>query len=171
VSFVSSFSKTVSPGLRVGYCVPGTAELHDAFAARKTQQDLHSAVMTEVVLRKFIERGSFDPHLCWLRERNKRRRELALGAIERSFPDGTRVAAPWGGYMLWIELPPEADLCRVRTEARAAGVVFAAGWAFYAAPASGLPAGVGRAIRLNCAKAAEPDLERGVEIIGRILRG
>jgi DNA-binding transcriptional MocR family regulator len=171
VSFVSSFSKSVSPGLRVGYCIPGTEVLHDAFAAKKTQQDLHSAVMTEVILRKFMERGSFDPHLCWLRERNQRRRELALNAIGRSFPEGTKVDAPWGGYMLWIELPPEVDLCRARTQARAAGVVFAAGSAFYAAPVHGLPTGLGRSIRLNCAKAAEPELERGVEILGKVLRG
>ena len=166
VSFVTSFSKTVSPGLRVGYCVAGTPELHDAFAARKCQLDLHSTVLSEVILRTFLSRGGFDPHLAWLRERNQRRRDLALEAIGRSFPPGTQVNAPWGGYMLWVALPAGVNLAEAARLARAAGVVFAAGWAFFACPGEDRR---GAQVRLNCARAAEPDLERGVEILGKIV--
>lgn len=169
VSFVSSFSKTVSPGLRVGFCVPGTPELEDAFAARKCQQDLHSTVLSEALLRAFLERGCLDPHLAWLRERNRRRRDLALEAIGRTFPEGTEVAAPWGGYMLWVRLPKTLDAAALRTRAREAGVAYADGSAFFARPAgSAAPA---PHVRLNCARAAEPDLERGVEILGKIVSG
>lgn len=169
VSFVSSFSKTVSPGLRVGYCVPGTPELCDAFAARKCQQDLHSSVLSEVLLRTFLSRGRFDPHLAWLRERNQRRRELALDAIGRSFPPGTEVSAPWGGYMLWVRLPEGIDRAAFRTQTDAAGVAVANGDAFFAPqPGEKRPA---PHVRLNCARAAEPDLERGVEILGKIVSG
>lgn len=164
VSVVSSFSKSVAPGLRVGYCVPGTPELHDAFAARKTQQDLHSAVITEVALRKFIEKGRLDPHLAWLRERNKRRRELGLRAITASFPEGSSVESPVGGYMLWVALSPEYNLAALRTEARKEGIVFGGGEVFYAGSAP-FPA-----MRLNCAKATEPELERGIMTLGRLLR-
>lgn len=167
VSWVTSFSKTVSPGLRVGYCVPGTPELADAFAARKCQQDLHSSVVSEVILRRFLEQGSFDPHLGWLRERNQRRRALALGALARSFPQGTEVNAPSGGYMLWAQLPASVDLAALSAQARAAGVAFAGGSAFYPRRAGDIqPA---PHVRLNCARAAEPDLERGVEILGKIV--
>jgi len=169
VSFVSSFSKTVSPGLRVGYCLPGTPELHDAFAARKCQQDLHSSVLSEVILRTFLTRGRFDPHLAGLRERNQRRRELALDAIGRSFPPGTEVSAPWGGYMLWVRLPESLDRVAFRRQTDAAGVAIANGDAFYApTPGGTRPA---PHVRLNCARAAEPDLERGVEILGKIVSG
>lgn len=166
VSFVTSFSKTVSPGLRVGYCLPGTDDLHDAFAARKTQQDLHSSVITEVMLRTFIARGKLDPHLAWLRNRNQRRRRLALEVIGRSFPPGTRVAPPCGGYMLWVELPPMVDMAQLREKARNAGVVYAQGEVFFAGPSPS-----GHAIRLNCAKAAEPELKRGLEILAKIISG
>ncbi len=168
VSFVTSFSKSVSPGIRVGYCIPGALELHDAFAVKKTQQDLHSAVVSEVALRTFIARGSLDPHLAWLRERNQRRRSLALDAIGRTFPQGTQVDAPCGGYMLWVALPPETDLEKAKERALAAKVVFASGHVFFAARAA---APCAQYIRLNCAKAAEPDLERGVEILGKIISG
>jgi len=170
VSFVTSFSKTVSPGLRVGYCVAGTPELHDAFAARKCQLDLHSTVISEVVLRTFLARDGFDPHLAWLRERNQRRRDLALDAIGRSFPPGTEVNAPWGGYMLWVQLPAGVELAEVVPLARAAGVVFAGGAAFFASPIGKESCRVAQ-MRLNCARAEEPDLERGVEILGKIVSG
>ena len=167
VSFVTSFSKTISPGLRVGYCVPGTPELHDAFAARKCQLDLHSSVISEAILRSFLTRGDFEPHLTWLRERNLRRRGLALEAIGRSFPPGTEVNAPWGGYMLWVQLPAGANITEAAARARAAGVVFAAGSAFFVAPNGQNQKAP--CMRLNCARAAEPDLERGVEILGKIV--
>lgn len=166
VSFVTSFSKTVSPGARVGYCVPGTPALADAFAARKCQQDLHSSVVSEALLRRFLEDGRFDPHLAWLRERNRRRRQLALDAMGRSFPPGTEVDAPWGGYMLWVRLPDGIDAARLQPKAHEAGVAYAAGPAFFASPAGGgRPASH---IRINCARASEPDLERGMAILGEI---
>ncbi len=161
VSYVSSFSKSVSPGLRAGLCVPGT--LYEAYAVRKCQQDLHSAVVTEAVLREFLAIGAFDPHLEWLRSRNRHRRELALDAIARTFPPGTHVIPPKGGYMLWLELPGEADIPRARELARAEGVVFAAGEVFFATPPEK------KCIRLNCAKADEGELVRGLEILGKLL--
>ena len=162
VSYVSSFSKSVSPGLRAGVCVPGT--LHEEFAARKCQQDLHSSVVSEVALREFLEKDALDPHLARLRERNRRRRELALAAIQRSFPDGTRVTPPRGGYMLWAELPRAVDLAAVRDAARRERVVFAAGSVFFTQPQAS------SCIRLNCAKADEPELVSGLEALGAILR-
>jgi DNA-binding transcriptional MocR family regulator len=169
VSFVTSFSKTVSPGLRVGYCVPGTPELEDAFAARKCQQDLHSSVLSEVILRTFFAQGRFDPHLAWLRERNQRRRALVLAAIARHFPTGTAASTPSGGYMLWVSLPQGIDFPRFQAQAHDAGVAFAGGAAFYASRAGeSRPASH---IRLNCARASEPDLARGVEILGKIVSG
>jgi DNA-binding transcriptional MocR family regulator len=164
VSLVTSFSKSVSPGLRVGYCIPGTPALHDAFAARKTQQDLHSSVVSEVILRRFILRGSLDPHLEWLRQRNRQRRAIALDAIGRSFPAGTSVANPCGGYMLWVSLPSQVDLAQVSQLALQQEVAFAASPVFYPRPPSGEPC-----MRINCAKADESALARGLEILGQLV--
>jgi DNA-binding transcriptional MocR family regulator len=167
VSLVSSFSKTVSPGLRVGFAVPGSA-YHDAFASKKCQQDLHSAVVTEVILRHFIIQGSLEPHLAWLRKRNEGRRALVLDAIQRHFPESTKINPPTGGYMLWAELPAHVEMTSLRDAARAEGVVFAAGQVFFAAPPGG--AGSANFVRLNCAKASEAALERGIEVLGRLMK-
>jgi DNA-binding transcriptional MocR family regulator len=161
VSYVSSFSKSVSPGLRVGTCVPGS--LHEEFAARKCQQDLHSAVVSEVALREFLGTGALEPHLAGLRIRNARRRALALETIGRAFPKGTRVNPPRGGYMLWAELPRGIDLAAVRDEARRQRVVFGAGPVFFTEPQPT------SSLRLNCAKASESELVTGLETLGKIL--
>ena len=161
VSYVTSFSKSISPGLRVGFCIPGS--LHEEFAARKCQQDLHSAVPTEAMLREFLDAGAFDPHLEWLRPRNQHRRKLALETINRSFPTGTHVILPSGGYMLWAELPQPVDLGEIRQKAREQRVVFASGGVFF-------PALPERSyLRLNCAKASEEQLVSGLEALGRVL--
>lgn len=161
VSYVTSFSKTVSPGLRVGVCVPGA--IHEDYAARKCQQDLHSAVTSEVMLREFLEVGAFDPHLARLRERNRHRRTLALEIIARCFPGGTRVTPPRGGYMLWAEMPRSLDLTIVRDAALAEGIVFASGAVFFTQPPEKT------CLRLNCAKASEAELVHGLTTLGAIL--
>jgi DNA-binding transcriptional MocR family regulator len=162
VSFVSSFSKSVSPGLRVGVCVPGT--IYERVAERKVQQDMHSCVISETALRCFLEAGALEPHLAALRERNRTRRALALGAIDRAFPTGTKTWAQRGGYMVWAELPGPFDLAKVRNLAREQHVVFAAGSVFFPAPTDR------SCLRLNTAKASAEDLVRGLEILGGVLR-
>ncbi len=126
-------------------------------------------MISEAILRAFLARGRLDPHLDWLRERNQRRRELALDAIGRSFPPGTEVSEPWGGYMLWVRLPEGIDAGAFSAQADRAGVAFADGSAFFARRPGGAPPPPH--VRLNCARAAEPELERGVEILGKIVSG
>ena len=162
VSFVSSFSKSVSPGLRVGVCVPGT--IYERVAERKVQQDMHSCVISEVTLRCFLESGAIEPHLAALRDRNRTRRALALGAIERAFPTGTKAWSQRGGYMVWAELPGLFDLVKARDLARKERVVFGAGTVFFPSPQDR------SYLRLNTAKASEDDLVRGLEILGGVLR-
>lgn len=162
VSYVSSLSKTVSPGLRVGVCVPGS--VHEEVAILKCRQDMHSSVVSEVALRHFLEMGALDPHLARLRARNVVRRKIACSTIERAFPAGTKVWPQVGGYMVWVELPNLVDLAALRARARAQHVVFAAGDVFFPAPPER------SYLRLNCAKASEEELVRGLETLGGILR-
>ena len=158
VSYVTSFSKSVSPGLRAGFCVPGS--LFEEAATLKCQDDMHGSVVSEGTLRAFLEMDALAPHLARLRERNLHRRSLAREAITRSFPRGTHIAEPLGGYMLWVRLPDSTDLAQVKVRAREKGVVFCAGDVFFPATAPG------KFMRLNCAKASESELVRGLEVLG-----
>jgi DNA-binding transcriptional MocR family regulator len=99
-----------------------------------------------------------------LRERNRRRRKIAVDAVTRSFPAGSKVWSQRGGYMLWVELPPEVDLARARERAAKEKVVFAAGDVFFPV-APQVPC-----VRLNSARANEADLVKGLEILGAALQ-
>jgi len=161
VSYVTSFSKTVSPGLRVGFCAPGS--LFEEFAARKCQWDLHSAVPTEAILREFLAAGFLDPHLASLRTRNQRRRAIAHQSIAQSFPSGTTIHEPAGGYMLWAQLPALIDLPAAAAAARTRRIAFASGNVFFAnTPTTS-------SLRLNCARASEEDLARALQELGPLL--
>ena len=158
VSYVTSFSKTVSPGLRVGFCVPGT--VFEQAATLKCQQDMHSSVVSEAILRAFIEVGALDPHLARIRARNRRRREIATTAIAKAFPAGSKLWPVIGGYMLWVELPQLVDMAHIGDTARAQNVVFAGGRVFFPAEPDK------SCLRLNTSKATEDELVRGLEVLG-----
>src|SRR3984885_1667612 len=103
VSYVTSFSKTVAPGIRVGVCLPGGNT--DRFAQLKCQQDMHSATLCEVAFRKYLEEADLDSHLKYLRALNRQRRETGRELIEKFFPEGTTIWIPEGGFLLWVEVP------------------------------------------------------------------
>jgi DNA-binding transcriptional MocR family regulator len=163
VSFVTSFSKSVSPGLRVGYCIPG--DLHESFATLKCKQDLHGAVPTQAAMRTFFEKGGLPGHLDGLRKNYEALRKLGSDAVRKSFPQDAQLTQTRGGYMLWVSLPRRIDMEKVRSLARERKVAFAAGDVFFpAAPEQSH-------FRLNCAKATPEDLVKGLEIVGGILTG
>lgn len=162
VSLVSSFSKTVAPGLRIGYAVPGN--LFEPFVRRKCIEDIHSASIAEATVAEFLRRGRFDPHLARLREFYAARRRLVREAVLREFPSGTEVSSPVGGFVIWVRLPNGVDLDAVQAVAMAAGVSFCHGGVFFAVPPDR------PCMRLNCAKASEAELLRGIGILGELAR-
>jgi len=163
VSYVTSFSKTVAPGIRVGVCIPGGST--DNFALLKSQQDMHSATICEVAFRKYLELGALDTHLEHLKELNRERREHASQVIRESFPADTKVSQPQGGFLLWAELVATADIEKLYRAALAENVAFCRGTAFFTGDKASLPA-----MRLNCSRPTKEQLTEGLQILGRLLR-
>ena len=163
VSYVTSFSKTVAPGIRVGVCIPGGNT--DSFALLKSQQDMHSATICEVAFRKYLELGALDSHLDYLRKLNRERREHAYQVIRESFPADTRVWQPQGGFMLWVELAATDEIGMLYRAALAESVAFCQGTAFFTADNAGPPA-----MRLNCSRPTKDQLTRGLQILGKLLQ-
>jgi 2-aminoadipate transaminase len=161
VSYVTSFSKTVAPGIRVGVCLPGPDP--NPFALYKCQQDMHSATLCEVAVRRYLETGELDAHLEFLRRFNRDRRELALRVIRHHFPKAAKVCQPAGGFLLWVELPPAIQLEKVYQEALSRNITFGQGTAFYTSEAR-------PGMRLNCSRPSEEQLVEGLQILGEILR-
>ncbi len=162
VSYVTSFSKTVAPGIRIGVCVPGGNT--DGFAQLKCQQDMHSATLCEVAFRRYLEIGNLDSHLEYLKTLNRQRRELAAKLIQEYFPKDAVTWVPEGGFLLWVELPAQIDIETAYQAALSRNVAFSRGKAFYTRPGAKVSA-----MRINCSRPSTEELARGIEILGEIL--
>jgi len=161
VVYVTSFCKSVSPGLRVGCLIAGPA--FEKAVRLKCQADLHSSVVAEATLCEFMRAGEMDGHLRALRTTCVERRKLVREAVQEYFPTGTRVSNPQGGFLLWVELPQPVNAEKWSDAAMQRGVSFARGEVFLTGPAQR------GCLRLNCAKAALRDLRKGIQLLAECL--
>jgi 2-aminoadipate transaminase len=131
--FVSSFSKSVAPGLRVGYLVLPEA-LVAPIEAIATRTYVSPPLLPQAQLLDFLVSGAFEPHLAYLASFLRPRRDALLECLEADLSGGlARWTRPDGGYFLWLELPLELDAAELNTAATAAGVSFVPGSGFFGA--------------------------------------
>lgn len=126
----SSFSKTIAPGYRIGWIAGG--RWHERILERKIAFTLAGPALTQVAFADYLAAGEYDRHLRRLREVFRTSIERAMEAVGAAFPPGTRVAAPQGGFVLWVELPPPLDSAALLEAALERGICFAPGPAFSA---------------------------------------
>jgi 2-aminoadipate transaminase len=162
VLYVTSFSKTVAPGLRIGFALPG--KWMDAAADRQCRQTIHGGVPPEFITASFLRSGRMEGHLEMLRTVYAKRRELAGGILSRELPEGIRADDPLGGYMLWIRGGRPSLMEEVSKQCLAKGVAVVGGGIFFANPPKEA------CFRLNCARATPEDLARGVGIFCEVLK-
>jgi 2-aminoadipate transaminase len=163
VVHLSSFSKSLFPGLRAG-AIAARGRLVDALVALKHATDLSDAMPLQAALAEFVGRGAYDRHLARLRRVLRSRCGALLDALAREMPPGARWTTPQGGYQVWVELPEGIDTSDLLADAVGAGVLFAPGAQFHhdGRPSSGL--------RLSFAMADEASVRRGVAALGRVIR-
>jgi DNA-binding transcriptional MocR family regulator len=130
VLYCSSFSKTLAPGYRVGWIVPGRYQ-------RKVQQlkalfNIATATPTQLAIAEFLINGGYDHHLRTIRRIYSRQVARVRDAVGRHFPLGTRVTHPKGGFVLWVEMTDGVDAFRLYEEALKAGISIAPGTLFTA---------------------------------------
>ena len=132
VAYSSSFSKTIAPGLRVGYFVLPLA-LERELEALATSTYITPVLLGQATVFEFLRRGNFEPNLERVSSLLRARRDAMLEALERELPDA-RWSRPEGGYFVWLELPEGADAGALLERATAAGVTFVPGADFGGAP-------------------------------------
>jgi DNA-binding transcriptional MocR family regulator len=127
---VSSVSKTLAPGYRVGWIAGG--RWHDQIVKLKYGQSLACPALLGMAVAEFLSSGGYDRHL-------RRMRAAVAGNVARyreeiiaTFPDGTRVSSPRGGYVLWVELPQGNDALALHEAALRKRIVIAPGPLFSA---------------------------------------
>src|SRR5262245_61211852 len=148
--YMSSFSKTIAPGLRVGFMI-----LPEQIAEELTEDAaatyITPSLLSQAIVYEFISRGSFEPNLRRMNELIKVRRDAMLAALEKHL-SGAKWTRPAGGYFVWVELPIGVNLADALE--RAKGVTAVIGTEF-SAPAS--------CLRLAYSYASPEEIELGIE--------
>lgn len=160
VLLCSSFSKTIAPGFRVGWAVPG--RYRDAVSVLKRIGSIFTPPLPQIALAEFVETGGFDHHLRKLRKSLAERQQRLAEIVADTFPRGTRMSRPSGGYVTWVELPGKADAVELFRRARSEGILLAPGPLFTT---------TGRfrnAIRLNYGTAWSRHMEQSLARVGRM---
>jgi DNA-binding transcriptional MocR family regulator len=135
VMYSSSFSKTIAPGLRVGYAIVPAAlsrELEDLVASTY----ITPALLAQATVYEFLRRGLFEPNLERIRGLLGARRDAMLEALERELSGRAQWNRPEGGYFLWLELPETVHASELLGPATKAGVTFVPGADFGGRPSS-----------------------------------
>ena len=128
VLLCSSFSKTLAPGYRIGWIVPG--RFQQKVERLKALFNIATASPTQLAIAEFLANGGYDHHLRTIRRVYARQMAQVRDAVGRHFPRGTRVTRPEGGFVLWVEMPEEVDTLRLYEEALQKGISIAPGAIF-----------------------------------------
>jgi DNA-binding transcriptional MocR family regulator len=161
VAYSSSFSKTVAPGVRVGYLILPD-ELATAIEAIAVSTYISPGFLSQATVWEFIRRGSFEPNLERVCELLRLRRDAMLAALERDFPGDATWSRPEGGYFLWLDLPVETS--ELLDRATEAGVPFVKGADFF------VPRGGGeRSARLAYSFVSPEEIGEGIARLAELV--
>lgn len=130
VLLCSSFSKTLAPGYRIGWAVPGRH--FEAVAVLKRIGSIFTPPLPQLAIAEYLESGGYDHQLRRLRKALSDNAHRVSEAVAESFPDGTRMTRPEGGYVQWIELPAKVNTVDLFYRAREAGIHISPGPLFTA---------------------------------------
>jgi 2-aminoadipate transaminase len=128
VVYASSFSKTVCPGIRVGY-LAGPADLIGAARKLATSTYISPSMVSQSIVGEFCRSGAIDGSIETVKTALRERRDVLCAALERELPDA-RFVVPAGGYFLWVDLPEGVSVTELDQLARDRGVVFVKGTDF-----------------------------------------
>ncbi|ARQ58981.1 aminotransferase class1/class2 protein [Rhizobium sp. Kim5] len=160
--YCGSFSKTLAPGLRVGFIV-ANAPVIRKLVLMKQAADLHSSTINQMAISHVAERG-FDAQVGKIKAAYSHRRNCMLAALEKYMPEGTSWTKPEGGMFIWITLPDGMDGAKLLAKSlETAKVAFVPGKAFFA-DGSGA-----NTFRLSFSCANEQMIEDGIGRLGKLI--
>jgi DNA-binding transcriptional MocR family regulator len=128
VVYASSFSKTVCPGIRVGY-LAGPQDTIAAVRRMATNTYISPSMVSQAIVAEFCRSGAIERSIETVKEALRARRDALAGALERELPDA-RFVLPEGGYFLWVDLPDGTDVSALQAAAKERGLVFVKGTDF-----------------------------------------
>ncbi len=163
VILLNSFSKTISPGLRVGYMTADPAIIAKA-GIGKQGMDTHTNNLAQATVSEFWREGLYPKHVASAIEFYRPQRDAMLAAIETYFPKDAVYTKPNGGLFVWVDLNASYNATELFKAAIDAGVAYVPGTHFFA------DNGHDNTLRLNFSLPSVEQIERGCEILGGLLQ-
>jgi 2-aminoadipate transaminase len=162
VIYLSTFSKTLAPGLRLGWMVAPTEVIQNCVRA-KQGMDLHTSTFVQMVVYEAVKDGFLKEHVRRIRDVYRTRRDVMLAAMGHYFPSEITWTRPQGGLFLWVTLPKKLDSVAILEKAVANKVAFVPGSAFFP------DGGTQNTMRLNFSNAQPEQIEIGIRRLGQVL--
>lgn len=162
VLYMSTFSKTLAPGFRLGWLV-AEEEVVNKLTVLKQSADLHTDNLVQFAVAQFLKDNDLDAHVVKISELYGKRKQLMVEGIKEYFPAGVKYTDPEGGMFLWVEVPGVDDTVTLFKECLKHNVAFVPGDPFFAGkPQPG-------AFRLNYSNMAEDKIKVGLKQLGEAL--
>jgi 2-aminoadipate transaminase len=164
VIYLGTFSKTLAPGLRIGWIMAPESVIQKCVMA-KQGMDLHTSSFTQMVAYEVAQDNFLDEHKMVIRQTYKERRDVMLAAMAEHFPLGVYWTRPEGGLFLWVTLPDWLDAADLLEKAIAHKVAFVPGMAFHPSSAK-----TGHnTCRLNFSNAQPEQIAEGIKRLGMVI--
>ncbi|MGX9220202.1 aminotransferase-like domain-containing protein [Massilia varians] len=163
VIYMGSFSKVLTPGIRLGYvCAP--LPLVRRLELAKQAADLHTAQLTQMVVHEVVKDGFLDQHIPTIRKLYGDQCQVMLDAMAEHFPASVTWTKPEGGMFIWVTLPQSIDAMKLLDQSLAARVAFVPGAPFYAnEPAT-------NTLRLSFVTVPPERIREGIAILGKLIK-
>ena len=159
---MSSFSKYIAPGLRMGAAAVPDARLLRKMVIGKQSSDVHSPLLTQAIVELYLEKGLLPAHLERICGEYRQQLEAMLEGF-KYFPEGTKHTVPQGGLFVWAELPEGYDALPALNRAIEENVAFVPGVHFYP------EGGHANTLRLNFSMQECDNIRIGMERLGRAI--
>ena len=160
---LGSFSKVVTPGLRLGWICAGP-DVMEMIVVAKQSSDLHSNYLSQRAVYRYLMDHDLDEHILNIREVYKRQRDSMVSMIEKHFPEEIKCTKPEGGMFLWATLPEKLSSLHLFKLATEKKVAFVPGRAFY------VDGGGDNTLRLNFSNSDREKIEEGIKRLAKVMK-
>lgn len=160
---LGTFSKTVSPGLRVGWMV-ASEEIIQKATIMKQASDLHSINLAQYVLHQFVTDYDFDAHIKTITRAYQKQKNVLMDCLQHYFPSSINYNQPKGGMFTWLTLPGQLTARALLEKAMALNILFVPGDAFYASQPCM------QTLRLNFSNVEEERMRAALSALGKLVR-
>ena len=160
---LGSFSKVVTPGLRLGW-ICAAPDVMEKIVVAKQSSDLHSNYLSQRAVYQYLIDNDFDEHILNIREVYKKQRDLMVSMIEEHFPEEIKCTKPEGGMFLWVTLPENLSSLDLFKLATKENVAFVPGKAFY------VDGGGDNSLRLNFSNSDQEKIEEGIKRLAKVIK-